>query len=224
MKNDHSVNRLGIKDACRQNFARYLIKALDKLPELVNPLILDMGCGTGVPTLVLADRFDGKIYATDVDKESLQFLDQKIKHLGMDEKITIVEVSAFDIDTLGLMFDLILAEGLLNIIGFERGLRIVDKVLEKGGYFIIHDELADHDEKQLLMEEYGFTLKDYFILDEKVWYEEYVKCLEEKIKFFGHEKNTELFINEMNEIQMFKEKPEIFRSVYYVLRKEGITG
>jgi methylase of polypeptide subunit release factors len=49
-----TINILKIKDQCRKNLSRFTERALSSIPELDNPIILDIGCGTGVPTILLA--------------------------------------------------------------------------------------------------------------------------------------------------------------------------
>ena len=44
---------------------------------LEKPEILDIGCGTGVPTLLLAEKFNGHITATDSDTKSINRLEEK---------------------------------------------------------------------------------------------------------------------------------------------------
>lgn len=44
------------------------------LPSIKNPVIADIGCGTGVPTIELARLSDGMIYAVDTDECSLEIL------------------------------------------------------------------------------------------------------------------------------------------------------
>jgi len=41
---------------------------------MTNPEILDAGCGTGVPTSFLADRFRGNVLAIDPDGQVLEHI------------------------------------------------------------------------------------------------------------------------------------------------------
>ncbi|MDD1764348.1 MAG: class I SAM-dependent methyltransferase [Methanobacteriaceae archaeon] len=66
------------KDHFRRKLLNYTRKAFFKLPDIENPKILDLGCGTGVPTLELARISKGQITALDNDQESLDQLNQKI--------------------------------------------------------------------------------------------------------------------------------------------------
>jgi len=46
-----------IRDRCRMRLVKYLEQILNDLPEFANPKMLDIGCGSGVPTLWLAEKF-----------------------------------------------------------------------------------------------------------------------------------------------------------------------
>ena len=60
-----------IKDNCRKGLLKYLTKAISIIE---NPRILDVGCGSGVPTLMIAEKFNGKITAVDTDTKSIDIL------------------------------------------------------------------------------------------------------------------------------------------------------
>lgn len=66
-----SKEYFNIKDNCRKNLLKYLLKAISTIPAIENPLILDVGCGCGVPTLALAENYDGNIIAVDIDAKSI---------------------------------------------------------------------------------------------------------------------------------------------------------
>lgn len=68
-----------IKDHCRKNLSKYTIKAFSSVPQIDKPLILDMGCGTGVPALALLENCNGHIYAVDSDQSCLLWLTEKVK-------------------------------------------------------------------------------------------------------------------------------------------------
>ncbi len=63
-----------------------------------------------------------------------------------------------------------------------------------------------------------------FILDEKIWWNEYYSCLEKKMMDFKKEianniNSKNVFKRERSEIDMYKKNPLKFRSIYYVLKK-----
>lgn len=135
-----SKEYFNIKDNCRKGLLKYLSKAISIIPEIESPLILDVGCGSGVPTLVLAENYNGTIIAVDFDTKSINRLEEKVKELNLSNRITIVNSSLFDLELEENLFDIILAEGFLNVVGFQKGFSKVIKLLKRNGFFIIHDE------------------------------------------------------------------------------------
>jgi ubiquinone/menaquinone biosynthesis C-methylase UbiE len=216
-----AMNPLKIKDTCRGNLTSYLIQAISVLPRLNNPLILDMGCGSGVPTLILAQHFNSTIYAVDTDETALEYLEEKIAGLNLGDRIIVMHRSVYDLDFAAQHFDMIVAEGLLNMTGFDAGLSLADRFIKDDGYFIIHDEYAHPDEKEEIIRRSGYRLIHSFILDEQVWWKDYIQCLEKKLGSLDQKTRSVLFKNEMNEIRLYKEQPLSFRSIYYILKKSS---
>jgi ubiquinone/menaquinone biosynthesis C-methylase UbiE len=209
-----------IKDICRNNLAEYLIKALSMISYIEKPLVLDIGCGTGVPTLILASHSNGTIYAVDSNDLSLSILRDKIIKLNLSERIITFHKSVLEIDFPDLKFDIIVAEGLLNIIGFESGLLLVNKIIKNGGFFIIHDEYSNKNKKLKIINRYNYKLTGSFELDENVWWDDYYQCLEKQILACQDCNTCKLFKNELEEIELFKKQPKLFRSRYFVLEKK----
>ena len=67
------------KEKYRKRLTSYTKKAYNLVPKIDNPLILDIGCGSGVPTIELAILSKGKIIAVDIDRSALNILKDKIK-------------------------------------------------------------------------------------------------------------------------------------------------
>lgn len=210
------LNTYEIRDNCRRNLAKYTLKAFSCIPKIDNPAILDVGCGTGEPVLALLEICNGKIYAVDSDKACVSILNEKVNALNYSNRIKVIHASLFDTNLFREKFDIILAEGLLNVIGFENGLPILIKHLKQMGYLIIHDELHNDAEKKNLFQKYNLKLLSSFILDEDVWWNDYYFCLEKSIK---NKDDELLFEKEINEIIEFKKNPKSCRSIYYILKK-----
>ena len=158
-----------IKDNCRKGLLKYLAKAISIIPTIENPQILDVGCGTGVPTLLIAEKFSGKITAIDSDTESLDILREKVKELNISSRVTISNCSLFDLKVKNNQFDLILAEGFLNVVGFQKGFSKIIKLLKKSGFIIIHDEFRNKNKQIEFMEKNNCKILDSFVLDEQIW-------------------------------------------------------
>ncbi len=208
-------NPYEIRDRCRRNLNKYTVEAFSLIPPIDKPLILDMGCGTGVPALALTKISNGRIYAVDSDDSCLLWLEEKVKALNCADRIKVIHASAFDENLFDEKFDIILAEGLLNVIGFETGLPVLIKHLKDIGYLIIHDEFKSAREKRALFKKYNLEMLSSFVLDENVWRDAYYRCLEKLIS----KGDDGLFEKERYEIMEFKKNPEILRSRYYVLKK-----
>jgi len=211
-----SISTYEIKDRCRKNLLKYTIKAFSLIPPIDEPLILDMGCGTGEPALALIEICNGKIDAVDSDKACVTLFKEKVDSLNYSDRIKVISGYVFDQNLFQDKYDIVLAEGLLNIIGFDKGLPLLIKYLKKSGYLIIHDELKNDTEKKSLFGKYGLELMNSFELDESIWGNEYYRCMERSIKNMS---NDSLFEKEIDEIREFKNNPENCRSVYYILYK-----
>jgi len=205
-----------IKDSCRQNLNRYTLRAFSLIPSVDRPLILDAGCGTGVPSLAVIEECNGIIYAVDTDLPSIKRFRKRVEELDLDDRIRIFHDSILKQGLFTFHFDIILAEGLLNVTGFERGLDVLSGYLKAGGYMLIHDELKNDSGKRKYFKENNLELTGTFVLDEKVWWNEYFACLESSIKKLAPDKSVQ---EEMEEIDRCRRNPEENRSVYYILKK-----
>ncbi|MBC2722754.1 class I SAM-dependent methyltransferase [Desulfosporosinus sp.] len=205
-----------IRDDCRKKLIPYTLKAFAELPAMEGPQILDMGCGSGVPALALLETYPGRLWAVDTDSESLEWLREKAQARNLAGRINIIQASLFDVSLPGKSFDIVLAEGVLNVAGFEKGLTALVRFLKPGGYLILHDELKDDEAKQRIFVEHHLELLQSFELDDNVWWKDYYACLEDLIQ---RDENSLLYEKELGEISDIKNHPDQFYSLYYVLRK-----
>lgn len=208
-----------IKDNCRKGLLKYLTRAISIIPAIESPLILDVGCGSGVPTLALAEKYNGLITAFDVDAKSINRLEEKVKELNLSDRFTIHNCSLFDMEFEENQFDIILAEGLLNVVGFEKGFSKIIKLLKWNRHIIIHDEFRNYTKKAEFIENNDCKILDSFKLDEHVWWNDYFKCLENEISSYKKKDFLEISKTDLYEIEMFKQDPSPFNSVYYVIEK-----
>jgi len=209
-----NLSKYKIKDNCRKNLSKYTIKAFSSIPKINNPLILDMGCGTGVPILAIMEICNGFFYAVDSDESCLNLLKEKVTSLKYTNRINIINASIFDLDLFNVDFDIILADGLLNVIGFEKGMSVLLRYLKNFGYLVLHDELINVTKKGEIFKKNNLKLINSFELNEDIWWNEYYSCLEKSIEYFN---NDAIFKSEINEILHFKKDPTLFKSIYYVL-------
>jgi SAM-dependent methyltransferase len=214
--------RFRLRDESRKLLLPQLAHALKHVDASQIHRMLDAGCGTGVPTLFLAETFNGHITAIDTDADALAVLKQKIKLHPEFQTVNPVLASLGDICSRNEKYDLLLAEGLLNIIGFENGLHLISGILNPNGYAVIHDEYAGYDNKLKLLQEKNFSTVCHFEVDEDTWKQNFYLPLLRNIEASEIGNKEVVFATELAELKMLKQEPSLFRSVYYVIRKPNL--
>lgn len=212
------------KDQFRQNLNKYTRKAFYTLPKMDNPKILDVGCGTGVPTITLARISNGEILATDIDQNALDYLNEKIKNNRLEDRVKTINLSLFNLDFPDDSFDIIWVEGSIFAIGFQKGLEDWRHLIRDNGFMAVHDPFQDHHQKLDAIEKCGYELLDCFLIDHQVWwlnfyqpYEKHIEYLQEK--YIDNPQVQQALRDEKNEIKMFKNNPQDNCSIFYILRK-----
>jgi SAM-dependent methyltransferase len=112
--------------------------ALRLLPESLRvDRMLDLGCGTGGSTIVLAQDTGAHVTAVDIHPPFLAALRARAGDLGLADRITTVVEDMANATSLGSGFDLIWAEGSAYSIGFENALRSWRPLLRPGGCLVM---------------------------------------------------------------------------------------
>lgn len=213
------------KDHIRKRLLKYTRKAFRMLPKLDNPRILEVGCGSGVPTMELARLSNGEIICLDINREFLDALVRKTEKAGIQDRVKAIKCSIFDMKFPGKSFDIIWAEGSISIIGFERGLREWKRFIKTNGFLVVHDEKGDIEEKLKQISLCGYELLGYFVLNEDSWWAEYFTPLQKLVfetqtKYANDAKYLGEIQNAQREIDWFKKNPERNSSVFFVMKKK----
>jgi ubiquinone/menaquinone biosynthesis C-methylase UbiE len=214
------------KDGLRENLSKYTRKAFHILPEIKSPRILDIGCGSGVPTMVLAGLTDGEIVGLDTDGPSLRRLERKIEEAGVSDRVSTVERSMVEMDFSDGSFDIIWAEGSIFAVGFKRGLTEWRRFLRTDGFLVVHDSAEDITRKLEQVRDCGYELLGHFRLDEETWWSEYYGPLEGRVgelrrKYEDNPDALKVVGEEEREIGMVKRDPGLMRSVFLVMQKKS---
>ena len=101
--------------------------------------ILEVGCGNGVATVVLAQQSGARITALDTDAGALERLRARATAAGLDDRIDTLCLDMAKLPELNASFDVIWAEGSAYIIGVERALKDWCRLLEPGGVLVFSD-------------------------------------------------------------------------------------
>jgi ubiquinone/menaquinone biosynthesis C-methylase UbiE len=212
------------KDRIRKRLLKYTRRAFRMLQQLDKPHILDIGCGSGVPTMELARLSNGEIIGIDIDQDMLDVLRGKVKKAGLSDRVKVINCSLLDMEFPDESFDVIWAEGSINVIGFKRGLQEWKRFLKPGGFMVVHDERGNVREKLEQISSCGYELLGYFELDEDTWWAEYFVPLEKliseaRVKYPDAPGVVEALQDAQREIDMFKNNPELNSSVCFVMQR-----
>ena len=185
----------GSTDATHRAFAM-----LGPLPE--NPLVLDIGCGTGAQTMELARLTTGHVIALDIFDWALDSLSRKVVDAGLVGRVHTTQQSMLEMDFQEETFDLIWAEGSLYIMGFENALRTCRHLLKPGGYLAAteiswlrdnppaelrefwqreYPDIKSVDDNRQLIGENGYELLGHFTLPDRMWWDQYYTPMRKRI-------------------------------------------
>ena len=212
------------KDLLREGFSTYMGRAFQLLPKLDKPHILDIGCGSGVPTMELSRLSNGQIIGLDINQPLLDKLARKIKKAGMLDRVKTLKCSIPDMEFPDESFDIIWAEGSIHVISFERGLQEWKRFLTPNGFMVIHDEKGNIQEKMEQISSCGYELLDYFMLNKDTWWTEYFAPLKRlvddaRIKYADDPEALAEADNAQWELDMFKKNPELNSSAFFVMKR-----
>jgi ubiquinone/menaquinone biosynthesis C-methylase UbiE len=212
------------KDRIRKRLLKYTRKAFRMLPQLDKPRILDIGCGSGMPTMELARLSNGEVVGLDIDQDMLDVLRGNIEKAGLSDRVKVVNRSLLDMEFPDESFDIIWAEGSIFVVGFKKGLQEWKRLLKPGGFMMVHDERGNVEEKLEQISDCVYELVGYFELDVDTWRAEYFVPLEKLVfearaKYAGDPGVLEALRDAQQELDMFKDNPERNSSVCFVMRK-----
>jgi ubiquinone/menaquinone biosynthesis C-methylase UbiE len=183
------------------------IKALSFVDNLTKESrIIDVGCGSGGQTMVLAQHAPGQVTGVDIFPDFIDPFNENVRKLGLQDRVKGIIGSMMDLPFEEEELDLIWSEGAIYFMGFENGLREWNKFLKKGGYVAVTeaswfteerpDEINDFwmgaypgidtiPNQVAQMQRAGYMPVASFILPENCWLEHY---------YDHHSKAQEIFL------------------------------
>jgi len=221
------LNKTGFqiaKDRVRERLNIFTVKAFQMLPKKSQPQILDVGCGSGVPALKLAQLSHGHVVGLDIDRNAIDAFKRKISESGLSDRVEALICSMSEMDFPKESFDIVWAEGSIDYIGFERGLMEWRRLLKPGGCLAVHDHNRDLSEKLAAINTCGYELLGYFKMDEQTWKKEYFFPMQRLINetrsnCVNNGEMLALLDREQQEIDVFKTDPASCCSVFFIMRK-----
>lgn len=116
--------------------------------------IADLGCGTGVQTMVLAQHTAATITALDLYAGSIAKLNATAEKLGLQHRVNGIVASMDQLPFQTEEFDLIWSEGAIANIGFKTGLQHWKGFLKPNGYIAVTYESWFTDERPAEIEQW----------------------------------------------------------------------
>jgi ubiquinone/menaquinone biosynthesis C-methylase UbiE len=222
------------------------IKALTFVDNLTQKSkIVDIGCGTGGQTMVLAQNTLGNISGLDLFPDFINIFNESAEKLNLKNRVNGIVGSMDNLPFQKEEFDLIWCEGAIYNIGFEHRLTEWRKYLKNNG-FIAVTEASWYTEKRpseidsywmhlypgittisnnvIAMQKSGYVPISIFTLPENCWIDNYfvpqVPLYDKFFKKYNGNKTVEEFIEgNRNEEKMYHKYKEYYGYVFYIGKK-----
>ena len=207
--------------------------------------IVDLGCGTGGQTMVLAQNAPGQYTGIDLFPKFVDLFNANAKALNLQDRVKGEQGSMDDLHFQEESLDLIWSEGAIYNIGFEEGLKQWRKFLKPGGFVAvsegswftderpaeIHDfwmdaypEIDTIPNKLAQMQNAGYLPIAAFMLPENCWiehfYEPQVQAREDFLKKHAGNLAAEDFIkNQRHETELYYKYKQYYGYAFYIGKK-----
>ncbi|OIR10066.1 malonyl-[acyl-carrier protein] O-methyltransferase [mine drainage metagenome] len=220
-------------------------EALRRLPPLRKPpAVIDLGCGPGRQTIVLAQHFRTAIQAVDLNQA---FLDQMREAAEAAGVAALVQPRRDDFTRLPDApgsFDLVWSEGAASVNGFQASLEMWAPLLRARGVLAVSDCTWLGDASPAELKSYwdraypgmsdiagnleraraaGLAVFDHFALPRSAWWDEYYAPLSRKIAGLQKAAATTPVLAEQvsvlqEEISLFQRWGDRYGYVFYLMR------
>ena len=219
------------------------LNALELLTLPSAPRVLDIGCGSGMQTQILAKELKTQVLAIDNHRPVLERLERAALAQGLP--ILTREMSMIDMPFDEASFDLLWAEGSIFIIGLERGLKDFFTYLKPGGYLAftemcwtaddhpveaqdyfdsVYPDIRGVDQVRELARDAGYTVIGDFKLPDSAWWDDYYTPMLSRIEILrsknaGVAEAEAVYANLERESHMHRQYGASYGYVFFVLQK-----
>ena len=205
----------------------------------------DFGCGTGGQTMVLAQHIAGNITGVDLCPDFINLFNTNAKKLNLEKRVHGMVGSILELPFQKEEFDLIWSEGVIDAIGFEKGITYWNQFLKRNGYIALTGPSWLTDERPVEIEEFwaaavqgigtvadniltmqkaGYEFVASFVLPQQCWTDHYFipreaaeKVLLEK---YPKSKTVEAYLEEEKyEVELYSKYKRYYGYVFYIGKK-----
>lgn len=215
------------------------LKALSTLPTIPTKII-DIGCGKGFSTRLLAQHTKAQIVAVDNEQSALDELDERLTKQGLGDRVTLSCTSMTDLPFTSKSFDCIWSEAATYIMGVEQALTQWRKLLTDSGYMVISDLIwltdnpsqeavafwaSEYPDMQTIEKRLGqmrqadFAVIDHFTLSEQAWHDYYQPLKAQVADVKASMPSSNAIIDIEREIAIYERYLGEFGYQMFVLRK-----
>jgi SAM-dependent methyltransferase len=221
-----------------------------RLPPLpTGARVLDLGCGSGRQTLVLARELGVPVIAVDLYREFLDRLERAAAEQGLADRIQVREADMAAPGEPDGSVDLIWSEGAAYNLGFGAALAAWRRLLKPGGLAVISEStwLTDDPPEEpaafwhaaypgmgtvaanvAMARDRGYEVLETMVLPATAWWENYYDPLRRRMAELQPEAADDaelaaLLAETATEIALFERWSAVYGYVFYVLRALGET-
>jgi SAM-dependent methyltransferase len=221
------------------------LKALALVPRIgPQTQVLDVGCGTGRQTLVLARNSPARIVAVDNHPPFIEELNRAARGFDSAGRVEGRVQDMLCLDFAPGSFDLIWCEGAIYVLGFEAGLREWRRLLVPGGHMAVtevcwtrpdpppecagfwaeqYPQIRRTSEIVKAIADCGYEVVGHFPLPPSSWWDDYYRPLQENLKEFRlahrEEPDAQELANQVQrEIDIWQAYSEFFGYEFFVMR------
>jgi len=207
--------------------------------------IVDIGCGTGGQTMVLAQNTNAQITGLDLFPVFIDLLEKRAKALNLESRVKGIVASMDQLPFEKEQWDVIWSEGAIYNVGFEKGLNEWKQYLKKGGYIALtevswftderpdeinqfwmdaYPEIDTIPNKLEIMQKAGYQIIASFILPEYCWTDQFYTPQIEAQRIFlekyrDNQVANELVDNQRHEATLYSKYKAYYGYVFYIGKK-----
>jgi SAM-dependent methyltransferase len=221
------------------------LKALALVPGVGSQTrVLDVGCGTGTQTLVLAQNSPGRVVAIDTHAPFVDELNLKARALGLADRVEAHVGDMRHLDFAAASFDMIWCEGAIYNMGVEAALTGWRRLLAPGGHIAVtevcwtkrdppaecaafwaeeYPAIRDESAMLAMIAKCGYETVGHFALPPSSWWDDYYGPLQQKLtelrrRHAGEADAQELADQFQREIDVWHAYSQFYSYAFFVMR------